>query len=61
MRIPRLFCPQTITANAVLKLDDEAARHASRVLRLRAGAKVVLFDGSGLEYPATLTEVSKST
>lgn len=38
-------------------LSGKPARHLSRVLRLRAGDHIVLFDGSGWEFPAEILEV----
>jgi 16S rRNA (uracil1498-N3)-methyltransferase len=42
-----------------IELDPSAAHHVSRVLRLRPGADVVLFDGTGGEFDASLTLISK--
>ncbi|MEM9057644.1 MAG: 16S rRNA (uracil(1498)-N(3))-methyltransferase [Pseudomonadota bacterium] len=61
MRIPRLYCPQPIAAETTAQLHADAVRHAVRVLRLREGAEVVLFDGSGREYPARLKHIGKGT
>ena len=47
-------------AGAVLQLPATVARHATQVLRLPVGASMVLFDGKGGEYPATLSAVSKA-
>jgi len=54
MPLPRFFCDTPLSADARLPLPDALAHHAVRVLRLRAGAAIVLFDGTGGEYPATL-------
>lgn len=51
--IPRLYCPQPIKGPNHA-LAPEAAHHALRVLRLRAGDEVVLFDGTGGEWPGQL-------
>ena len=59
MRIPRIFHPNPLQANSTIKLDDNAARHVSRVLRLGPGAEIRLFDGQGGEYAAVLHEVGK--
>jgi 16S rRNA (uracil1498-N3)-methyltransferase len=40
-------------------LDDGAARHVAKVLRLGEGAALILFDGHGGEYPATIESVTK--
>lgn len=58
MRIPRFYCPEPI-ANAAqhsahVQLDARLAHHAFRVLRLRPGDRVTLFDGTGGEYAASV-------
>jgi 16S rRNA (uracil1498-N3)-methyltransferase len=59
MRLTRLFLDQPLAVGACVDLDERAHRHAVQVLRLRAGAELLLFNGSGGEYRATLTETSK--
>lgn len=59
MRIPRIFHPQPLAAQNRVTLDDNAARHVARVLRLNLGAELTLFDGHGGEYPATIVELGK--
>ncbi len=59
MRIPRIYHPETITTLGQLALSDDAAGHVGRVLRMSEGQQVLLFDGSGAEFPATITQVSK--
>ncbi|WP_445657295.1 16S rRNA (uracil(1498)-N(3))-methyltransferase [Achromobacter sp. NCFB-sbj8-Ac1-l] len=54
MSVPRFFCDAPLSAGARIALPDALAHHALRVLRLRAGESVVLFNGQGGEYPATL-------
>ena len=53
-RIPRLFVDAALQPRANVELPEAAAHHAARVLRLRAGDRVVLFDGRGGEYEASL-------
>lgn len=59
MAIPRFYSPDKLTAGALMPLDEQAARHAARVLRLHEGDPVVLFDGTGGEYPAVIAEIGK--
>lgn len=59
MAIPRFYSPEKLTAGALLALDEQAARHAARVLRLREGDTVALFDGTGGEYPANIAAIGK--
>ena len=59
MRIPRLYLPMPLTVGATVTLDDNAFNHAVRVLRLKPGAALVLFNGAGGAFAATLTAVNK--
>ncbi|CDM25505.1 Ribosomal RNA small subunit methyltransferase E [Castellaniella defragrans 65Phen] len=51
---PRFFCETPLDASRRVELPDALAHHALRVLRLADGAPIVLFDGRGGQYPATL-------
>ena|ERR1035437_10029018 len=60
--IPRFYCPVTEVPFAVghaISLPEEAALHAAKVLRLRNGDELVLFDGAGGEYPAHVVETGR--
>ena len=59
MRIPRIFHPQPLCANSRVALDANAARHVGRVLRLAVGDELILFDGLGGQYPASIIELAK--
>jgi len=54
MPLPRFYCELPLAAGATLALPAPLAHHAVRVLRLRDGEAIVLFDGRGGEYPAML-------
>jgi 16S rRNA (uracil1498-N3)-methyltransferase len=54
---PRLFCPPPLAAGAETELPSAAAHHATRVLRLKRGDAVTLFDGEGGEFRAALARV----
>jgi 16S rRNA (uracil1498-N3)-methyltransferase len=54
MAIPRFFCPVPLASNATVELPPELAHHAIRVLRLKADADIVLFNGEGGQFPARL-------
>ena len=56
---PELISPETIQQLGVIALSDDAAGHIGRVLRMKEGQEVLLFDGSGAEFPAVISEVSK--
>lgn len=59
MRIPRIFTDQSLNTGAELRLGEQTAQHVGRVLRLRPGAPIILFNGQGNEFDATLELVSK--
>ena len=59
MTAPRFYCPVPLSVGACVDLPENAARHACRVLRLRAGDELTLFDGAGGEYAARIAEVGR--
>lgn len=59
MRIPRIFHPQALRDQHLVELSTTAAKHLSTVLRLKTGAPLVLFDGSGFEFEAVLEKTEK--
>jgi 16S rRNA (uracil1498-N3)-methyltransferase len=61
MRIPRIYTAQVLAANSVLTLEPQASAHIGRALRLRSGDAIILFNGDGNTYPATINEVDKKT
>ncbi len=58
-RIPRVHARGPLSQGAALALDESAAHHLAVVLRMRAGDDVILFDGSGGEFQATITSVER--
>ncbi|MBS3935174.1 MAG: 16S rRNA (uracil(1498)-N(3))-methyltransferase [Sulfuritalea sp.] len=48
--IPRFHCPFPLAPGAQVELPAQAVQHALKVLRLRAGDAVVVFDGRGGEW-----------
>ena len=54
----RFFLDQPVN-DAKATLSGDQAHHLARVMRAKAGDEVVLFDGQGMEYHATIEEVSK--
>jgi 16S rRNA (uracil1498-N3)-methyltransferase len=51
---PRFYCPLPLAPGAIIDLPSGAAHHATRVLRLQAGAALTLFNGEGGEFEARL-------
>jgi 16S rRNA (uracil1498-N3)-methyltransferase len=58
MTTPRFFVPPETLRREPLTLEGELAHQLSRVLRLRAGARLTLLDDSGQAYEVELDEVS---
>jgi 16S rRNA (uracil1498-N3)-methyltransferase len=54
----RFFVPPEVLASETVELDRELSHRLRHVLRLRAGAMVVFFDGRGREYEAVLEDMS---
>ena len=46
-------------SGAVISLPDEEARHCTGVLRLRAGQSIILTDGKGFFYDASIQSATK--
>lgn len=59
MGIPRFFCPEPLPEPGPFRLPEALAHHATRVLRMREGDELVLFDGRGGEVPARLGRDAK--
>jgi len=55
MRAARFFIDAPLALGTTLELPPRAAHHAVRVLRLRDGDSIVLFNGQGGEFHARLT------
>lgn len=57
MRVSRVHVNAPLVSGAPAVLAGDAANHIARVLRLRPGDPLTLFDGRGGEYEARLSEV----
>jgi 16S rRNA (uracil1498-N3)-methyltransferase len=58
---PRFFCPPPLIAGADVALPPGTGHHAVRVLRLKEGDALLLFDGEGGECAARLARVDGGT
>ena len=59
MRIPRIYLPLDLNQTMSIELTEHAFQHAIKVLRMKQDSKIIVFDGKGLEYFATISEVNK--
>ncbi len=56
---PRIYTPENLVLNSRLDLDSQASTHLVKVLRLKEGAELRLFNGDGCEYLAHITVAGK--
>lgn len=62
MRNPRIFQPSQFSINETVTLSNDAFGHVVRVLRLKEGDSITLFNGDEpFQYSATLCNVSKKS
>jgi 16S rRNA (uracil1498-N3)-methyltransferase len=59
MRINRFFTPQALGPGIDVELEEKTAHYMSRVLRVRPGQAVVLFNGDGFDYAAEISAMNK--
>jgi len=59
--MPRFYVPQAQIEKGLLKVEGSEVRHIRRVLRLKVGDRLVLFDGSAKEYEGIIVEESPSS
>jgi len=60
MRSPRVYHPGRLQVGRDATLDEASSHHLGRVLRMKAGDPVVLFDGTGGEYQGIIRGVERS-
>jgi 16S rRNA (uracil1498-N3)-methyltransferase len=59
MRLTRVYVEDRLVSGKGVGIPEQSGLHLTRVLRLDAGAPVILFDGTGGEYAATLERDGK--
>jgi 16S rRNA (uracil1498-N3)-methyltransferase len=61
VRLSRVFTEAPLASGANVTLSGSAANHVNRVLRLRVGETLTLFNGSGGEFAARIEAFTGST
>lgn len=61
MNYPRFFCPLPLLAGALLELPANPAGHVARVLRLKVGDHLTLFNGAGGEFTACIVRIERAS
>lgn len=59
MRIPRLYLNATLSQGIQVNLEGERLNYVARVLRLKPGAELRVFNGEGGEFMARLESIGK--
>jgi 16S rRNA (uracil1498-N3)-methyltransferase len=59
--LPRFFVPDLQPTESVIALSADESAHLTRVLRLRVGARVLVFDGRGAQHVASIASIGKTT
>ena len=59
MRIPRIYHNGELSVGLSIKLDEDAANHVGRVLRMQPEQELLLFNGDCHDYQAQIESVSK--
>jgi 16S rRNA (uracil1498-N3)-methyltransferase len=60
MRLTRIHVDAGLAAGAVLRLPQEPAQHLVKVLRLKAGAALRVFNGQGGEWDASIESIARN-
>ncbi len=55
----RIYQNTLLNVNSNVTLDEKASHHLARVLRVNVHDDIILFNGDGHEYPATITNITK--
>jgi 16S rRNA (uracil1498-N3)-methyltransferase len=61
MRLTRVHVEGPLASGKRISLEGNAASHVTRVLRLRVGASLIVFDGGGGEYEASIDKAHGGT
>jgi len=59
--MPRFYVPQPKIEKGMLRIEGNEVRHIRRVLRLKAGDAILVFNGSGKEYEGKIVEEGVSS
>ncbi len=59
MRIPRIYQPLPLAVGQLIELDAQATVHLTKVLRLKAGDVLQVFNSEGGEFKAQVREVGR--
>lgn len=61
MRIPRIFTSKLLANGEIIELEEPSSHHLSKVLRMQPGRNLILFNGLGGEFAASIVSINKKT
>lgn len=61
MRIPRIYTTAHLNSQTQVNLEESIAHYLGKVLRMSAGRELVLFNGQGGEFKATINNITKKS
>jgi 16S rRNA (uracil1498-N3)-methyltransferase len=59
--MPRFYIPNPHIQDGLLKIEGDEVKHIRKVLRLKAGDEILVFDGSGKEFEGAIVEERRSS
>jgi 16S rRNA (uracil1498-N3)-methyltransferase len=59
--MPRFYIPNPDIDDGLLKIEGDEVKHIRKVLRLKAGDEIVVFDGVGKEFEGRIVEEGRSS
>ena len=57
--LPRIFSPEALRGASLIVLDPVGGRHLREALRMRLGDPLIVFDGQGGEYAASIAQIDR--
>lgn len=60
MSAPRFFCSASLAPGGIVSLPDNAAHHVAKVLRMKAGDELTLFNGNGSDFAGEILRINKN-
>jgi len=59
MSLSRIYCPGSLILDSEMTLPKEASHHLGKVLRIKTGEKIIVFNGIGDELMAEVVSLSR--
>ncbi|MBL4827777.1 MAG: 16S rRNA (uracil(1498)-N(3))-methyltransferase [Spongiibacteraceae bacterium] len=59
MRISRIYTQANLQAHSCIELEAQASHYLGKVLRIKLGASVILFNGKGGQFEACVASIDK--